>query len=455
MGWKSAVFLMVPFWSWTGVAQTIEMNGRTIRLQSKPSEAFWKDPSAWELERSALPSQVDLTSLQTPVKDQGNRGSCTYFTTIALFEHALKLRNAEAKDVNLSEQYLIYANKALDRVNSRDDGSYLNANIRTFLRRGILLEEQMPYSHSWFEKGMPCAQFQDDASAPSFCRTHFPPQPTAQAALFPAERYAFQVDQLKTLAEVRARLAEGQAVTISVPVNQKGWAGPDGLVQHNAELEAQCKTEPDLCGGHTVLLTGYDDTEQVYYFKNSWGSAWGRGGYGKMPYDFAQNWSYGSFFAARVQRLDGELTNSEVASKLGPVQANVRRGIDAEGQAGFYVSLAFDYEAPLGTFYYVSLFPQIKTPLNETESSYQPVYVAKPDGSRTLISDRRFVYSQTPQDLSHSPDRPLELFIADKDLAEAGVADRSDVFLRPSIYKMTDRESYQVLYRDYLAFPAL
>ena len=37
-------------------------------------------------------------------------------------------------------------------------------------------------------------------------------------------------------------------------------------------------------GGHAVLAVGYDDAKQVLIVRNSWGTAWGDGGYFYMPY---------------------------------------------------------------------------------------------------------------------------------------------------------------------------
>lgn len=39
-------------------------------------------------------------------------------------------------------------------------------------------------------------------------------------------------------------------------------------------------------GGHYVVITGYNDSTQRFEFKNSWGTSWGDGGYGYLPYAF-------------------------------------------------------------------------------------------------------------------------------------------------------------------------
>jgi predicted secreted protein len=44
--------------------------------------------------------------------------------------------------------------------------------------------------------------------------------------------------------------------------------------------------EEKLLGGHAVLVIGYDDTEQRFIVRNSWGKGWGQAGYFTMPYAY-------------------------------------------------------------------------------------------------------------------------------------------------------------------------
>ena len=46
--------------------------------------------------------------------------------------------------------------------------------------------------------------------------------------------------------------------------------------------------QPDdsLLGGHAVVCVGYDDSNQQFTFRNSWGSGWGDDGYGFLPYAY-------------------------------------------------------------------------------------------------------------------------------------------------------------------------
>jgi C1A family cysteine protease len=44
-----------------------------------------------------------------------------------------------------------------------------------------------------------------------------------------------------------------------------------------------------LLGGHAVLAVGYDDADQSFIVRNSWGTGWGMKGYCSMPYGYLTN----------------------------------------------------------------------------------------------------------------------------------------------------------------------
>jgi C1A family cysteine protease len=41
-----------------------------------------------------------------------------------------------------------------------------------------------------------------------------------------------------------------------------------------------------VVGGHAVVAVGYDDQNQWFIVRNSWGDSWGMKGYFTMPYQY-------------------------------------------------------------------------------------------------------------------------------------------------------------------------
>jgi C1A family cysteine protease len=56
--------------------------------------------------------------------------------------------------------------------------------------------------------------------------------------------------------------------------------------------------QEQLLGGHAVLAAGYDDADQRFLCRNSWGESWGDGGYFTMPYAYLTDRSLASDFWA-------------------------------------------------------------------------------------------------------------------------------------------------------------
>jgi len=49
-----------------------------------------------------------------------------------------------------------------------------------------------------------------------------------------------------------------------------------------------------VLGGHAVAAVGYDDAQQKFICRNSWGSGWGKSGYFQMPYAYVTQRSLAS-----------------------------------------------------------------------------------------------------------------------------------------------------------------
>jgi hypothetical protein len=76
-------------------------------------------------------------------------------------------------------------------------------------------------------------------------------------------------------ADVHAALSEVGVVFATLQLHQ-GWESPSkGEIEYRPSFPA--------CGGHAVVIIGYD--EDGFWIQNSWGAGWGRGGLGHISYE--------------------------------------------------------------------------------------------------------------------------------------------------------------------------
>ncbi|MBD2232502.1 RICIN domain-containing protein [Phormidium tenue] len=220
------------------------------------SSQIWKFISASDA-AIVQPNCVDLRPNQTAIKDQGARGSCTYFGATAALEAAYK--KAGYGDVNLSEEFWSIMGKALyihPKWAEIRNANHLENQFATTQGGGSLL---------WYKTGFRISKESDvpyrleDYTFPSFENRS---QKDANDFNFPlftrnvlsAPRYYgagsvvnFTPDQLRNAAEYERVLSLG--FEISIGTSSYG-------------------------GGHNVLIVGFDKTnaaEPAFFIKNSWG----------------------------------------------------------------------------------------------------------------------------------------------------------------------------------------
>lgn len=232
-----------------------------------------------------LPRVVDLKENMTAVKDQDQRGTCSFFSSIALVEAAIKKKMKV--EINLSEEYLNNVVKT-GGIEDHYEGSYPENNL-SFVKEkktGFLLERDWPYQPIWFESKSPCLGFKpDDEKAPVECYAHNSPPDSVLTKKINTEKFKFMFLKAETTNELIEVLASYKLpLTMTVPVNDRGW-GNSGTTQYTEEMRQECINFPTLCGFHSVVITGYDLDKQVFFFKNSWSTKWGSEGYGTISFD--------------------------------------------------------------------------------------------------------------------------------------------------------------------------
>jgi len=181
----------------------------------------------------------------TPVKNQGNCGSCWAFCATAAFESQVLIRSGLEKD--LSEQAVVSCNTTGDGC----DGGWMETAYEMFMSPGAVRESCMPYH-----------EVDTDACIQSSC--------DVAATL---DGY-YAVDN--TVNAIKTALLDGPvASAIAVCSGFQTYTG--------GCFEDACT---DI--NHGVLIVGWDDTmcggDGAWIIKNSWAPTWGVNGYMYIKY---------------------------------------------------------------------------------------------------------------------------------------------------------------------------
>lgn len=260
---------------------------------------------------------IDYRSIQSPVKNQGNRGTCTAFAVAASLEI---LPNAIP---DISEQYLYAATKAHNYTKTDVyTGEWLKFYKETLPVYGILAEEEMPYNldlSPWDKDDHKLRQVIMEANiGPVTLMTQYTPKATKN--IYATAITVHALDSLKKPEYVRNLLLKGYKAipvgyqlygpqwqklqdndTLAIDIFRCGYA-----VEINSSLYSLSKAKEMLgldfysavstrnivkagrssydYSGHAVTIVGA--TDDHFIIKNSWGTDWGNNGYALVSFDF-------------------------------------------------------------------------------------------------------------------------------------------------------------------------
>jgi C1A family cysteine protease len=205
-----------------------------------------------------LPLLVDLRPNMTPIKDQGQLGSCTAFALGACVENYYKKQKVDFKH---SELFTYYNERVMDNSVSYDAGAYLSDGVKCLQSYGACSNSLWPY-----------------------IQIKFKIRPNNSCYIDAEKRQALIVKNIKQdLISIKTCLSLGIPFVIGIAVYSSFMSlavSKTGIVPMPNTLREQ------FLGGHAITCVGYDDSKKVFYMRNSWGTGWGNKGYFTLPYNY-------------------------------------------------------------------------------------------------------------------------------------------------------------------------
>ncbi len=236
----------------TGAANA---RARSYSLAALPDPLDFRD-RMYEATLVDVPMEIPLEKYQehkVPVLDQGHEGACTGFGLATVVHYLLRTRGVRPNDTAVSARMIYEMAKRHDEwPGEAYEGSSARGAMKGWHKHGVCSGEAWPYD----DKG---SEVLTDERA-------------RNARTRPLGAYS-RVNHLN-LVEMHAAIAEAGVLYASAKVHD-GWSrvGADGFI-------AQSTT---ILGGHAFAIVGYDDTG--FWIQNSWGTTWGKGGFGRTSYD--------------------------------------------------------------------------------------------------------------------------------------------------------------------------
>jgi C1A family cysteine protease len=241
---------------------------------------------------SVGPDCVDHRPNQTPVRNQGERGSCVSFAALAQME--AKIKTDTHQEIDLSEQF---AHWKFMKVGGRDQCAeiVLVSEVSFYLEsHGVCVESLSPYE-SREDVEQHCSAGPSTAARQNAKYGILQHKPVSQ-------------QNLSNTDYVEAILSGGQDIVVGVEMaiirpNEKGifdvWLDATNRPFSLSRTDAS----PGNAPGHAMLLVGYNrkGPDPFFIFKNSWGEHRGDGGYFYISYDYFREYAKVGYIISGVR----------------------------------------------------------------------------------------------------------------------------------------------------------
>jgi C1A family cysteine protease len=198
-------------------------------------------PAAWDWRNVAGKNYV------TSVKDQGPCGSCVSFGSCAVIESNMRIKSQDHNlNVDLSEAFLLFCG------GGSCSGWGLTSGLEYAKSTGVTDEACFPYQPN----NMPCS---DRCS-----------------------NWESRLVKILSYTSHSSMQARKNAIANIGPV-VAGMAVYNDFFSYSSGVY-QKTSGSSLAGYHCIAVVGYNDNQQCWIIKNSWGTNWGESGYCRIKY---------------------------------------------------------------------------------------------------------------------------------------------------------------------------
>ncbi len=227
-------------------------------------------------ERVLSASTVDYTSEMSPIKNQGNLGSCVAFAAAAMKEwqerneHDSEVKEGKrdhrkGKEYDYSEAWIYWNCKKIDG-DPNSEGTYLRSAMRVLNKIGVPTEKAWPYSDDKLNIG----------------------EPKRWASLISKWALIGSYYSINSVSELKTALTKDGPCMMGLPCFYDFFFPVDGVIKDPNDGDK-------IYGGHAICAVGYDDDRKLIKFKNSWSKNWGQNGYGYISYNYFNKYNWSSW----------------------------------------------------------------------------------------------------------------------------------------------------------------
>ncbi|MEQ8821372.1 MAG: C1 family peptidase [Sumerlaeia bacterium] len=203
-----------------------------------------------------VPSEIDLPlwkAHNVPILDQGTEGACTGFALATVVHQQMRTRLPRPDAEHVSPRMLYEMARRYDEWQGEDyEGSSARGAMKGWQKHGVCRKDLWEADAA--DNTLSAARAQDAARRPLGAYFRVPHQ---------------------DLVAMHCAIAETGSIYATSSVH-RGW---NQVSADNSKIQPH----EQIIGAHAYVIVGY--TSEGFWIQNSWGKAWGGGGYALLTYD--------------------------------------------------------------------------------------------------------------------------------------------------------------------------